>query len=121
MERPDFWGCSPLWTAAGNGHLETVQILVNAGAKLDRLGRYGASPLTVAVFKGRLSVVSLKGLGSGCPFGVPTSLAVDTHCIHHVALCQRLVCVTIISWSCLSIAMEENICNRRDHPDVMLA
>ncbi|PFW98152.1 Protein fem-1-like B, partial [Stylophora pistillata] len=50
-------GCTALWTAVTNGHLEVVRLLIEQNPDVDgRLSR-NATPLTSAAFYGRLDVV----------------------------------------------------------------
>lgn len=50
-------GASPLWCAAGAGHLPIVKHLVNAGADVNHLTKSNSTPLRAACFDGRVDIV----------------------------------------------------------------
>ncbi|KAF7989575.1 hypothetical protein HCN44_008249 [Aphidius gifuensis] len=51
-------GASPLWCAAGAGHLNAVKTLVRAGADVNHPTNTSSTPLRAACFDGRLDIVS---------------------------------------------------------------
>jgi len=50
-------GASPLWCAAGAGHLKVVKALVRAGADINHATKTSSTPLRAAAFDGRLDIV----------------------------------------------------------------
>lgn len=50
-------GASPLWCAAGAGHLGVVKMLVRAGANVNHPTKTNSTPLRAACFDGRLDIV----------------------------------------------------------------
>lgn len=50
-------GASPLWCAAGAGHLAVVKMLVRAGANVNHPTKTNSTPLRAACFDGRLDIV----------------------------------------------------------------
>jgi len=50
-------GASPLWCAAGAGHLKVVKALVRAGAEVNHATKTRSTPLRAASFDGRLDIV----------------------------------------------------------------
>lgn len=50
-------GATPLWCAAGAGHLDIVRILVLRGADVNHPTRTASTPLRAASFDGRLDIV----------------------------------------------------------------
>jgi len=50
-------GASPLWCAAGAGHLKVVKALVRAGADVNHWTKTNSTPLRAACFDGRLDIV----------------------------------------------------------------
>lgn len=50
-------GASPLWCAAGAGHLSVVKMLVRAGANVNHPTKTNSTPLRAACFDGRLDIV----------------------------------------------------------------
>ncbi|KAL7637143.1 UNVERIFIED_CONTAM: hypothetical protein RMT77_011855 [Armadillidium vulgare] len=50
-------GASPLWCAAGAGHLSVVKMLVRAGADVNHPTKSNSTPLRAACFDGRLDIV----------------------------------------------------------------
>lgn len=50
-------GASPLWCAAGAGHLAVVKMLVRAGADVNHPTKTNSTPLRAACFDGRLDIV----------------------------------------------------------------
>lgn len=50
-------GASPLWCAAGAGHLGVVKMLVRAGADVNHPTKTNSTPLRAACFDGRLDIV----------------------------------------------------------------
>jgi len=50
-------GASPLWCAAGAGHLKVVKALVQAGADVNHATKTFSTPLRAAAFDGRLDIV----------------------------------------------------------------
>src|SRR3990170_9095989 len=51
------WMETPLCYAAENGCLEIVELLVNAGAQIDKPDKYGQAPVNYAIKGGYLDVV----------------------------------------------------------------
>ena len=47
MDLADKDGATPLYVAANNGHIETIRLLLGAGAKVDLANKDGATPLYV--------------------------------------------------------------------------
>ena len=58
-------GCTPLFLACSNGHLETVKILVANGADVDALDNRKTSPLVAAFRKGFVKVCVRRVKGGG--------------------------------------------------------
>jgi uncharacterized protein len=58
-ESGDEHGTTALTTAAFQGHLEAVRLLLERGADIDRSNKFGARPLFVAATNARLGVISL--------------------------------------------------------------
>eukprot|EP00959_Pyramimonas_sp_CCMP1952_P043100 901702-Pyramimonas_sp.AAC.1 len=50
-------GVSPLYNAARNGHFETVDSLVRAGAFVDLCDNFGSSPLHISAAYGHVDIV----------------------------------------------------------------
>ena len=63
------WGFSILYCAADRGHIEIVQILVQAGADPDGPTFTGCSALDCAAFKGYLEIVKILVLQAGAGIG----------------------------------------------------
>ena len=50
-------GCTSLWTAAANGHLEVVKILLKENADVDGRNLSNSTPMMAAAYDGRLDIV----------------------------------------------------------------
>ena len=58
--------CTPLFIAAQNGHIETVKLLVEAGANINKTAFNGATPLFIALQNGHTEITKLfNKLGTG--------------------------------------------------------
>ena len=58
-------GCTPVWIAAANGHLEAIEALARLGADVNRAMNDGWTPLRAAVHFGREGAAGvLRGLGA---------------------------------------------------------
>ena len=69
-------GNTLLMLAAYHGHADTVTLLIEAGADLDRINDRGQSPLAAAVFKNYLPVVErLFAAGADPRLGTPSAVA----------------------------------------------
>ena len=51
-------GCSPLWTAAANGHLDVVKLLMAENVNIDGRTAMNSTPLMAAAYDGRVDIVS---------------------------------------------------------------
>jgi ankyrin repeat protein len=58
LDTINMYGETALWWASCEGHLPTVQLLVQAGADIDRACNDGRTPLAVARMSGRTTVVA---------------------------------------------------------------
>ena len=54
----DHMGCTPSHTAAGNGHLRLVELLLDSGADIDMQNNDKKTPLDFAKENGKLDVAS---------------------------------------------------------------
>ena len=53
-------GCSPLWQASQNGHVDTVKVLINAGGNVNQAKTTdGCSPLYIASQNGNVDTVNV--------------------------------------------------------------
>ena len=59
MGHGDGYGFTPLMWAARNGHLDTVEALVDAGASLDLQEKYGKTAIDQATYHDNPAVVRL--------------------------------------------------------------
>ncbi|WP_426244478.1 ankyrin repeat domain-containing protein [Nocardioides sp. LHG3406-4] len=71
---PDPDGNTALMLAAYHGHADTVSMLLERGADVDRLNNRGQSPLAGALFKGEDEVVQvLRTAGADLDAGTPSA------------------------------------------------
>eukprot|EP01121_Diplochlamys_sp_Union-15-3_P022365 TRINITY_DN9486_c0_g1_i2.p1 TRINITY_DN9486_c0_g1~~TRINITY_DN9486_c0_g1_i2.p1 ORF type:complete len:546 (-),score=73.68 TRINITY_DN9486_c0_g1_i2:36-1673(-) len=54
----DFNGCTALWWACFQGHIDIVKILIRYGAQINSSNHYGHTPLHAAAFKSQEKVIS---------------------------------------------------------------
>ncbi|MBS1988000.1 ankyrin repeat domain-containing protein [Candidatus Dependentiae bacterium] len=59
LEVADYWGVTPLMTAAKKGYTDIVNMLINAGAHVDAKGLYGPTALIYAIDKGHTEIAKL--------------------------------------------------------------
>ena len=56
LETANVYDNSPMHTAAEEGHLESVKLLIQAGCKIDRKNEDEQTPLHLATINGRLDI-----------------------------------------------------------------
>ena len=59
INRKNYWGQTPIFSAAEGGRLEAAKLLIARGATVNAQGDFGATPLLVAVSNGCASVAKL--------------------------------------------------------------
>eukprot|EP00729_Bicosta_minor_P021803 gene21803-biopygen27367 len=62
-------GCSPVWQAAQNGHIDVVTALVAGNADVNQgLTNSGATPLSIATQRGHTAIATLLEQHGAIPF-----------------------------------------------------
>ena len=114
-------GCTPLWCAACNGHIDTVRILLEASASLDLKITTGETPLFMATQHGHTDVIEIL-LDSGASPNIcaddgasPLLMAAQKGNINDVRLLVNaaadLELATEMQGTPLSIAIRNNYAN----------
>ena len=82
VNQADSSGCTPLYVACQEGHLECARLLLEAGAAVDQADEDGSTPLLMACHQGHLEVAELLSSHgasrAATPFGTPEEAA-KTH------------------------------------------
>ncbi len=108
VDCPNFYGDSAIHAAAQLGHIESLTILRDAGAKTERRNRHGLTPLCLAASKGHSQAVVIIAHNL-------TKRAINAYCGGYTAL--HWCCVTGIDAACGFLAKKGADASLRAEPD----